>query len=237
MATTYKIGEASALLNLKTYVLRFWETEFPHIAPLRTDKGQRLYTGEHLALLERIRFLLHERGLTIEGARKVLNEDKEKGVVYGFAPAADGRPAPAHGPEPEREAQADAESVDLGEESADPPDDSDNALSAAGTAVNAFLSQHKLPGISTSCPVYEQPLFELPVLYYKGEQAVAARRHERCAAASDRAAADSAVCAGNGLAAGHKAFSLRSQGASRSLLRDLSMELEAIAGFLRNGGS
>ncbi len=80
MATTYKIGEAAALLNLKTYVLRFWETEFPQIAPLRTEKGQRLYTDEHVALLRRIRFLLHERGLTIEGARKVLAEEGVNGA-------------------------------------------------------------------------------------------------------------------------------------------------------------
>ena len=41
---TYRIGEAAELLNLKTHVLRFWETEFPQLDPLRTDKGQRLYT-------------------------------------------------------------------------------------------------------------------------------------------------------------------------------------------------
>lgn len=89
MSTTYKIGEAAALLNLKTYVLRFWETEFPEIVPLRTEKGQRLYTEGHLALLERIRYLLHERGLTIGGARKILAEEKERGVDYVFgAPSA-----------------------------------------------------------------------------------------------------------------------------------------------------
>ena len=82
MATTYKIGEAAQLLNLKAYVLRFWETEFPQIAPLRTEKGQRLYTPEHIALLERIRFLLHERGLTIEGARRALKEDAARGAQY-----------------------------------------------------------------------------------------------------------------------------------------------------------
>jgi len=84
MATTYKIGEAAALLNLKTYVLRFWETEFPEIVPLRTEKGQRLYTEGHLALLERIRYLLHERGLTIGGARRALAEEKARGAVYVF---------------------------------------------------------------------------------------------------------------------------------------------------------
>ena len=69
---TYRIGEAARLLELETYVLRFWETEFPQLAPLRTAKGQRLYTEEHLELLRQIRRLLHEQGLTIEGARRVL---------------------------------------------------------------------------------------------------------------------------------------------------------------------
>ena len=69
---TYRIGEVAELLNLKTHVLRFWETEFPQLAPLRTGKGQRLYTEEHVGLLRRIRQLLHEQGMTIEGARRVL---------------------------------------------------------------------------------------------------------------------------------------------------------------------
>lgn len=69
---TYRIGEAAELLDLKPHVLRFWETEFPQLAPLRTGKGQRLYTESHLALLRRIRQLLHEQGMTIPGARRVL---------------------------------------------------------------------------------------------------------------------------------------------------------------------
>ena len=84
MADTYKIGEAANLLNLKAYVLRFWETEFPDVVPLRTAKGQRLYTGATLALLERIRYLLHDQGLTISGARRILAEEKERGIVYSF---------------------------------------------------------------------------------------------------------------------------------------------------------
>jgi DNA-binding transcriptional MerR regulator len=108
MSETYKIGEAAALLNLKTYVLRFWETEFPDIVPLRTEKGQRLYTTEHLALLERIRYLLHDRGLTIGGARKALAEEKALGLRYLFGiPGALPRGLTAAGlytePEPEYE--------------------------------------------------------------------------------------------------------------------------------------
>lgn len=79
---TYRIGEAAAKLNLKTYVLRFWEMEFSEIDPIRTEKGQRLYTEKDIALLGRIRYLLHERGLTIEGARRVLEEEAARGVAY-----------------------------------------------------------------------------------------------------------------------------------------------------------
>ena len=70
---TYRIGEVAEMLQLKTHVLRFWETEFPQLAPLRTESGQRLYAEEHVALLRRIRQLLHEQGMTIEGARRILD--------------------------------------------------------------------------------------------------------------------------------------------------------------------
>ena len=95
----YRIGEAAALLDLKAYVLRFWETEFPQLVPVRTDKGQRLYSEENIALLRRIKYLLHEQGLTIEGARRVLAAGaKSNGQTaeYGAnftAPAAPGPPA------------------------------------------------------------------------------------------------------------------------------------------------
>ena len=66
------ISEAAEELDVPQHVLRFWETEFPQLAPLRTGKGQRLYTEENVALLRRIQQLLHEQGMTIEGARRVL---------------------------------------------------------------------------------------------------------------------------------------------------------------------
>ncbi|GFM31869.1 hypothetical protein DSM101010T_02340 [Desulfovibrio subterraneus] len=80
---TYRIGEAAKLLNLKTYVLRFWETEFPQLTPHRTEKGQRLYSEQDVAMLRTIRHLLHERGLTIEGARKILAEQKDSMLPLG----------------------------------------------------------------------------------------------------------------------------------------------------------
>lgn len=71
---TYKIGEVASLTGLKPFVLRFWETEFPQLSPVRTKKGQRLYTDEHLALIARIKSLLYEEKLTIDGARRRLSE-------------------------------------------------------------------------------------------------------------------------------------------------------------------
>lgn len=69
---TFKIGEVAEMLELKSYVLRYWETEFPQLYPLRTEKGQRLYTDSHINLLRNIQDLLHVKGMTIEGARREL---------------------------------------------------------------------------------------------------------------------------------------------------------------------
>ncbi|WP_291323342.1 MerR family transcriptional regulator [Desulfonatronospira sp.] len=70
-----KIGQAAELLELEPYVLRFWESEFPQLRPLRTPKGQRLYTPEHIKILSRIKQLLYKDRLTIEGAKMRLAEE------------------------------------------------------------------------------------------------------------------------------------------------------------------
>jgi len=83
---TYKIGEIAEITGLKPFVLRFWETEFPQLVPVRTPKGQRLYTDEHLSLLMTIKTLLYEEKLTIDGARRRLagpgREDSVLRQVY-----------------------------------------------------------------------------------------------------------------------------------------------------------
>ena len=84
----FKIGEVSELVGVPAYVLRFWEKEFKQIKPKRTDAGQRMYRRQDVALLLKIRRLLHERKFTIEGARQHL---KRKSGVAQAPPAA---PAP-----------------------------------------------------------------------------------------------------------------------------------------------
>ena len=69
----FKIGEVSKLLDIPTYVLRFWETEFSRIRPKRTPAGQRLYRKKDVDLIFRIKELLYEQRFTIEGAKKHLN--------------------------------------------------------------------------------------------------------------------------------------------------------------------
>jgi DNA-binding transcriptional MerR regulator len=91
---TYRIGEAAEMLKLKSYVLRFWESEFPQLVPLRTEKGQRLYTEEHVILLRLIQTLLHEKGMTIEGARRILEKEEINRISLANLVPVTAAPAP-----------------------------------------------------------------------------------------------------------------------------------------------
>ena len=68
----FKIGEVSALAGVEPYVLRYWETEFPSIKPVRAPTGQRLYRKRDVEAVLKIKYLLYEKGFTIAGARKEL---------------------------------------------------------------------------------------------------------------------------------------------------------------------
>lgn len=68
----YRIGEVSAITGVPSYVLRFWEGEFPSIKPRRTDSGQRLYRPADVARIHEIKDLLHQQRFTIRGARQYL---------------------------------------------------------------------------------------------------------------------------------------------------------------------
>ena len=85
---SYKIGEVCRLTDTQPYVLRFWESEFPTLAPQKSRTGQRLYRREDIELVLRIKKLLYEESYTIAGARKQLE---------GAAPRAS-RSAPAPAP-------------------------------------------------------------------------------------------------------------------------------------------
>jgi DNA-binding transcriptional MerR regulator len=68
----FRIGEVAKLCRLEAYVLRFWETEFPQLAPKKSSTGQRLYRQRDVENVVRIKKLLYENGFTIAGARQHL---------------------------------------------------------------------------------------------------------------------------------------------------------------------
>jgi DNA-binding transcriptional MerR regulator len=68
----YRIGEVSELTHTKAYVLRYWETEFPTLRPVKSKSGHRLYRRKDVELIFEIRRLLYGKGFTIAGARKHL---------------------------------------------------------------------------------------------------------------------------------------------------------------------
>lgn len=68
----YTIGEVAALLNIQSYVLRFWETEFEELKPNKNYKGHRLYTNDDLEIARLIKKLMHEELYTLEGAKRKL---------------------------------------------------------------------------------------------------------------------------------------------------------------------
>ena len=71
----FRIGEVAELCNLPTYVLRFWETEFPHLKPTKGSTGQRMYRRRDVENVIYIKHLLYDEGFTIAGARERLKQD------------------------------------------------------------------------------------------------------------------------------------------------------------------
>ena len=69
----YSIGEVSKLVVLKSYVLRYWETEFKQLAPPKNRAGNRTYRQKDIDLILKIKDLLHGKKFTIEGARSVIS--------------------------------------------------------------------------------------------------------------------------------------------------------------------
>ena len=70
----FRIGDVAKLCGVETYVLRFWETQFPELRPFHTATKHRLYSAQDMEMLRLIKHLLYEEGFTIEGARKRIKE-------------------------------------------------------------------------------------------------------------------------------------------------------------------
>ena len=90
----FRIGEVSRLCRLPAYVLRFWETEFPQLKPVKSSTGQRMYRQRDVENVLRIKKLLYEQGFTIAGARQHLKDEarpvhKQSGLPFPKQRSAD----------------------------------------------------------------------------------------------------------------------------------------------------
>src|SRR5258706_14880923 len=70
----YRIGDVSKIAALKPFVLRYWETEFPMLQPIKSPSGHRLYRQEDVGMVLKIKRLLYDEGFTIAGARRHLRD-------------------------------------------------------------------------------------------------------------------------------------------------------------------
>ena len=71
----FKIGEVCEITDTQPYVLRYWESEFPALAPAKNSSGQRIYRRRDIETVLRIKQLLYEEGFTIAGAKKRLEAE------------------------------------------------------------------------------------------------------------------------------------------------------------------
>ena len=86
----FKIGEVAEVAGVKTSVLRFWETEFPFLKPVKSSSGQRLYSKNEVDLVLQVKHLLYNEKFTIEGVKKRISvngklKDKD---IHDSMPAA-----------------------------------------------------------------------------------------------------------------------------------------------------
>ena len=90
----FKIGEVCNLTDTQPYVLRFWESEFPQLAPKKNRSGQRIYSSEDIEMVQEIKRLLYDSGFTIAGARKQLEQEVSVGEA-GVAKQKEAKPQKA----------------------------------------------------------------------------------------------------------------------------------------------
>jgi DNA-binding transcriptional MerR regulator len=92
----FKIGEVCEITDTQPYVLRYWESEFPALAPAKNSSGQRIYRRKDIETVLRIKQLLYEEGFTIAGAKKRLESEASGRAATPDPVANEGAPsAPA----------------------------------------------------------------------------------------------------------------------------------------------
>jgi DNA-binding transcriptional MerR regulator len=82
----FRIGEVATLCHLPAYVLRFWESEFTQLKPVKSSTGQRMYRRRDVESVLRIKQLLYEQGFTISGARQQLRAETKTDKTQSAIP-------------------------------------------------------------------------------------------------------------------------------------------------------
>ncbi len=93
----FKIGEVCEITDTQPYVLRYWESEFPALAPAKNSSGQRIYRRRDIETVIRIKQLLYDEGFTIAGAKKRLDAELSGRAPTPNSQAAVADEAPAGG--------------------------------------------------------------------------------------------------------------------------------------------
>ncbi|MDE3188009.1 MAG: MerR family transcriptional regulator [Acidobacteriota bacterium] len=88
----FKIGDVARICNVETYVLRFWETQFPQLKPNKSGTGQRLYRRRDVETALEIKRLVHAEGYTLAGARQALGQARRADAEAGLLPVANESP-------------------------------------------------------------------------------------------------------------------------------------------------
>ncbi|MBI3654307.1 MAG: MerR family transcriptional regulator [Acidobacteria bacterium] len=138
----FRIGEVCDLIKVQPHVLRYWETEFPMLAPQKNRAGQRVYRRKDVEMVLRIRDLLYEEKFTIAGARKRLAEENRKGAIPRLRPAAKEK-AVELDPDPEMDLQAPDEYFEADDDFESPVLEASSAPTATGK--NSTLKPKTLP--------------------------------------------------------------------------------------------
>ncbi|OQW53318.1 MAG: hypothetical protein A4S14_16175 [Proteobacteria bacterium SG_bin9] len=145
------ISEVADDLDVPQHVLRFWETRFSQIRPMKRSGGRRYYRPDDVDLLKGIRHLLYGEGYTIRGVQRILKEQgvrSVQGIASGNAIDASAGP-PHHAEEDEHELES-AEADDLAEEEEDEIDEEDEAPPPVVRAAPPRMPQANTPARDTA---------------------------------------------------------------------------------------
>jgi DNA-binding transcriptional MerR regulator len=102
----FRIGDVARLCAVETYVLRFWETQFPQLKPNKSGTGQRLYRRRDVEMALEIKRLVHGEGYTISGARQLLEQASRRREPQFRLPLAESASAPQNEIEQSRQMDA-----------------------------------------------------------------------------------------------------------------------------------